>query len=78
MMDEERVEVHSMLLDFGIFEKKRRAPHSMVVLHIFFFLVKLKKSGCFKERRERRKEGFIYFLPSLLFSWSLARGGRMF
>ena len=42
-----------------------------------FVLVKLKKSGYDEERRKRRKEGFIYSPPSLLPSWSLARGSRI-
>jgi hypothetical protein len=35
-MDEERVEVHSMLLEFVVFEKKRRTAHSMKRLLFFF------------------------------------------
>ena len=83
MMDEERVEVHSVTLIMVVL-RRREEQHtpwaSAVFLFFFFFFlfsVKPKESGGDEGRREQRKEEFIYSPSSLLFSWSLARGSRI-
>jgi hypothetical protein len=74
MMDEERVEVHSVTLIMVVLRRReeQHTPWASAVFLFFFFFVLF-----FGKTQGERKEGFIYSPSSLLFSWSLARGSRI-